>query len=30
LNKNREFFKMTVEEAKSVVERLGKRYNIAE
>ena len=28
LNKNREFFKMTVEEAKSVVERLGKRYNI--
>jgi len=30
LNKNREFFKMTVEEAKSVVERLGKRYNIVE
>lgn len=30
LNKNREFFKMTVEEAKSVVERLGKRYNISE
>ena len=28
LNKNREFFKMTVEEAKSVIERLGKRYNI--
>lgn len=30
LNKNREFFRMTVEEAKSVVERLGKRYNIEE
>lgn len=30
LNKNREFFRMTVEEAKSVVERLGKRYNVEE
>ena len=28
VNKNREFFRMTVEEAKSVIERLGKRYNI--
>ena len=28
LNKNREFFRMSVEEAKSVVERLGKRYKI--
>jgi len=30
LNKNREFFRMTVDEAKSVVERLGKRYNVEE
>ena len=28
VNKNREFFRMTVEEAKSVIERLGQRYNI--
>lgn len=28
VNKNREFFRMTVEEAKSVIERLGKRYNV--
>ena len=27
VNKNREFFRMSVEEAKAVVERLGKRYN---
>lgn len=28
LNKNREFFQISVDEAKSVVERLGKRYNV--
>ena len=28
VNKNREFFQISVEEAKSVIERLGKRYNI--
>ena len=27
VNKNREFFRMSIEEAKSVIERLGKRYN---
>ena len=30
VNKHREFFRMTVEEAKSVIERLGKRYNTQE
>ena len=27
VNKNREFFRVTVDEAKAVIERLGKRYN---
>lgn len=27
VNKNREFFRVTVDEAKAVIERLGQRYN---
>ena len=27
VNKNREFFRVTVDEAKAVIERLGERYN---
>ena len=30
VNKNREFFQISVEEAKSVIERLGRRYNTQE